>query len=156
MTLSAIVAMTPDRVIGKDGDLPWHLPEDLRFFKKTTSGHPIVMGRKTFDSIGRPLPHRQNIVITRNSKWQHEGVEVIHHPDDLEGLKLLHSHLFVIGGADIYRLFLPRLHELIVTHVHQPHAGDTVFPEYQKLFPKTEILSKNDQFTIKRHLKTQS
>ena len=77
MTLAAIVAMTPGRIIGRDNNLPWHFPEDLRFFKRTTRDHPVVMGRKTFESIGRPLPDRQNIVITRDSSWSAGGVEVI-------------------------------------------------------------------------------
>jgi dihydrofolate reductase len=156
MTLTAIVAMTPERVIGKEGDLPWHLPEDLKFFKRQTSGHPIVMGRKTFDSIGRPLPKRQNIVMTRDQNWQHDGAETIHHPDDLTSLNLLDPLAFIIGGAEIYRLFLPHLDELLITHVHQPHPGDTIFPEYDDLFPCSEILSKNNDFTIKRHFKSQS
>ncbi len=156
MTLTAIVAMTPERVIGKDGDLPWHLPEDLKFFKRQTSGHPIVMGRKTFDSIGRPLPKRQNIVMTRDPAWKHEGVDTIHHPDELASLDLLDPLAFIIGGAEIYRLFLPQLDELLITHVHEAHPGDTLFPEYEDLFPEMEILSKNNDFTIKRHSKTQS
>ena len=77
MKLTAMVAMTPERIIGKDNDLPWHLPEDLKLFKKTTSGHPIVMGRKTWDSIGRPLPKRQNIVLTRNADWSVEDLQLI-------------------------------------------------------------------------------
>ena len=156
MQLSAIVAMTPDRVIGKGGDLPWHLPEDLKFFKRTTSGHPIVMGRKTFDSIGRPLPKRQNIVITRDPSWEQEGASVIHSPDDLSSLELQDPLIFIIGGAEIYRLFLPHLDELIITHVHEAHPGDTIFPEYEDLFPESEILSHTDDFTIKRHFKIQS
>ncbi|RYD45633.1 MAG: dihydrofolate reductase, partial [Verrucomicrobiaceae bacterium] len=71
--LTAVVAMTPDRIIGKNGGLPWHLPEDLAFFKRTTSGHPIVMGRKTYESIGRPLPKRRNIVLTRDRQWSASG-----------------------------------------------------------------------------------
>jgi dihydrofolate reductase len=80
MILTAIVAMTPEHIIGKGGDLPWNLPDDLKFFKEHTSGHPIVMGRKTFDSIGRPLPKRQNIVLTRDPEWSHIGVEMIQEP----------------------------------------------------------------------------
>ena len=78
--------MTPRRVIGRDGGLPWHLPADLAFFKKTTTGHPIVMGRKTYESIGRPLPNRRNIVLTRDPDWSAEGVEVIHRPEDIDDL----------------------------------------------------------------------
>lgn len=81
--LIAVVAMDPNRLIGRDGSLPWHLPEDLAFFKKTTLGHPVLMGRKTFESIGRPLPKRRNIVLTRDRSWSHPGVEVIHSPDEI-------------------------------------------------------------------------
>ena len=101
MTLTAIVAMTPERVIGRDNRLPWHLPEDLRFFKRATSGHPVVMGRKTFDSIGKPLPARQNIVLTRDHAWSTEGVEVIHDPDELASLQLEEPNVFIMGGAQI-------------------------------------------------------
>ena len=79
MKLTAIVAMTPERVIGRAGDLPWHLPEDLKFFKRTTSGHPIVMGRKTYESIGKPLPKRQNIVLTRDENWAPDGIAFQRH-----------------------------------------------------------------------------
>ena len=153
MKLTAIVAMTPERVIGKDEDLPWHLPEGLKFFKEHTSGHPIIMGRKTFDSIGRPLPKRQNIVITRDPTWQHDGVETIHHPDELKQLEFITPEAFIIGGAEIYKIFLPVLDELVITHVHEPYPGDTFFPEYRDLYPESEILSKNVDFTIKRHFK---
>ena len=153
MKLSAIVAMTPDHIIGRDGDLPWHLPEDLKFFKKTTSGHPILMGRTTFDSIGRPLPKRQNIVLTRDPAWSHEGVEVIHEPSQLSSLDLLHDTVYIIGGAQIYDLFLDQLDELIVTHVHENHSGDTRFPAFAHLFPENEEIATNNDFTIKRYFK---
>jgi len=130
MKLTAIVAMTPERIIGKDGDLPWNLPDDLKFFKQHTSGHPIVMGRKTFDSIGRPLPKRQNIVITRDPAWHHNGVESIHHPQELKELSLIDPQVFIIGGEQIYRFFLPILEDLIITHVPDCYEGDTQFPEY--------------------------
>ncbi|HEY8990640.1 MAG TPA: dihydrofolate reductase, partial [Luteolibacter sp.] len=104
--LIAVVAMTADRVIGRDGTLPWHLPEDLQFFKRTTSGHPIVMGRKTFESIGKPLPKRRNIVLTRDPSWQAPGVEVIHSPAELLNLPDLGDTVFLIGGAEIYAAFL--------------------------------------------------
>jgi dihydrofolate reductase len=129
--LTAIVAMTQDRVIGKAGSLPWHLPEDLAFFKRTTSGHPIVMGRKTFESIGRPLPKRRNIVLTRDHEWSAPGVEVIHHPDELESLPDLDGQVFIIGGAEIYLAFLPKLDDLIVSHVFGDHDGDTRLPEFE-------------------------
>lgn len=148
--LTAIVAMTPERVIGRDGTLPWHLPEDLAFFKKTTLGHPIVMGRKTFESIGRPLPKRRNIVLTRDPAWRMDGTDVIHHPDQLDGLTDLGSKVFIIGGAEIYQAFLPMLDELIISHVLENHPGDTWFPEFQDRFPNSEILESFPDFEVRR------
>ena len=100
--------MTKDRVIGHAGNLPWHLPDDLAFFKRTTSGHPIVMGRKTFDSIGRPLPKRKNIVLTRDQAWVHPGVLVIHEVSELAALTEDDDIVYVIGGAEIYQEFFPQ------------------------------------------------
>jgi dihydrofolate reductase len=153
MKLTAIVAMTPERVIGKDGDIPWSLPDDLKFFKKQTSGHPIVMGRKTFDSIGRPLPLRQNIIITRDPAWHHDGVESIHHPKELKEFSLIDRQVFIIGGEQIYRFFLPMLDDIVVTHVPDSYEGDTYFPDYKHLFPKSEIILEQEEFIIKRHFK---
>lgn len=153
MKLTAIVAMTPERVIGKDGGLPWHLPDDLKFFKKRTSGHPIVMGRKTFDSIGKPLPHRQNIVITRDPAWHHDGVESIHHPKELNEFALIDQQVYIIGGEEIYRFFLPIISDLIITHVPDSIEGDTYFPEYKEFFPKSELIWEQDDFVIRRHFK---
>lgn len=148
--LIAIVAMTPDRVIGRNGTLPWHLPEDLAFFKRTTSGHPIVMGRKTYESIGRPLPKRRNIVLTRDGAWSAPGVEVIHTPEQLDGLHDLPPCVFIIGGAEIYAAFLPRLDALLVSHVRERHEGDTRFPEFESEFPRSEVLETHDAFEVRR------
>jgi dihydrofolate reductase len=153
MTLTAIVAMTPERIIGKDGDLPWNLPDDLKFFKQHTSGHPIVMGRKTFDSIGRPLPKRQNIVITRDPAWHHNGVETIHHPKELNEFPLIDQQVFIIGGEQIYRFFLPILNDIIITHVPDCYEGDTFFPQYEHLFPNSELIWKQKEFVIRRHFR---
>lgn len=143
--------MTSDRIIGRDGTLPWHLPDDLAFFKKTTSGHAMVMGRKTFDSIGRPLPKRQNIVLTRDETWQHTGVDVIHEPAELWARIRMPGDVFIIGGAEIYQVFLPILDAMLITHVHHEHAGDTRFPEYESMFPRAEVIMEHEQFTVKRH-----
>jgi dihydrofolate reductase len=153
MNLTAIVAMTPERVIGKNGTLPWHLPDDLKFFKQQTEGHAIIMGRKTFDSIGKPLPHRQNFVITRDPAWHHDGVESIHQPQELREFPLVDQRVFIIGGAQIYRFFLPILTDIIITHVRESHEGDTYFPEYEDLFPKSELIWGQEEFVIKRHFK---
>lgn len=148
--LTAIVAMTSDRIIGKGGDLPWHMPEDLKFFKRTTSGHPIVMGRKTYDSIGRPLPKRRNIVLTRDETWSAEGVDVIHRPEDLVNLPGIEGRVFVIGGSEIYAAFMPQLDDLLVSHVFQDHEGDTRFPEFESQFPNQELIEKFDDFEVRR------
>lgn len=148
--LTAIVAMTPSRVIGRSGDLPWHLPEDLAFFKRTTSGHPVVMGRKTYESIGRPLPKRRNIVLTRDETWSADGVEVIHRPGDLETLEGLGSRVFVIGGAEIYAAFLSKTDELLVSHIATEYEGNTRFPEFEHLFPVCGVVEEHDDFVVKR------
>ena len=138
MILSAIWAMTRNRVIGKDGDLPWRLPDDQRFFRRTTLGKPIIMGRKTFDEIGRPLPKRRNIVLSRRGldaegmELDAQGVEVAR---DLESaLALARSdapeEAFVIGGAQIYSLALPLLDRLYMTLIDTELEGDTWFPEF--------------------------
>ena len=150
MKLTAIVAMTPDRIIGRDGTLPWHLPEDLAFFKRTTSGHPILMGRKTYESIGRPLPKRRNIVITRDSAWSADGVEVIHSPKALPSLGI-EGEVFIIGGSEIYQSFLSQLDELLVSHIFQSYHGDTRFPEFEHLFGPAEVLETHDAFEVRRY-----
>jgi len=149
--LTAIVAMTPERVIGRDGGLPWHLPADLAFFKRTTRGHAVVMGRKTWESIGRPLPHRRNIVLTRDRDWSAEGAEVIHSPAELSGLLGdVTEKAFIIGGAEVYAAFLADLDDLLVSHVLACHAGDTFFPEFEELFPRSEILESHPDFVVRR------
>jgi dihydrofolate reductase len=153
LQLTAVVAMTEERVIGNRGTLPWHLPEDLAFFKTTTSGHPIVMGRKTYESIGRPLPKRRNIVLTRDPSWTTPGVEVIHHPQDLWNLPSLTGRVFIIGGAEIYSAFMTQLDDLLVSHVFETHPGDTWFPEFKDVFHLTEVLETHSTFEVRRHFR---
>lgn len=141
--------MTPSRVIGNGGGLPWHLPADLAFFKRTTSGHPIVMGRATYDSIGRPLPQRRSIVLTRNPDWAVPGVEAIHHPADLLQLADLGTRVFIIGGGAVFREFLPLLDELLISHLDTEYPGDTYFPEFEEAFGHAETLEAHPQFTVK-------
>lgn len=126
-TLSLIVATDRNNGIGIDNTLPWRLPEDLAFFKRTTSGHPIIMGRKTFDSIGRPLPNRRNIVVTRNPDWTQEGVE---RAGSLEEAVQLagDGELFVIGGAQIYVDAIKLADKLIVTEIDAAYDCDAFFP----------------------------
>ena len=150
MHLVAIVAMTSDRVIGRNGTLPWHLPDDLAFFKRTTSGHPIVMGRKTFESIGRPLPKRRNIVLTRDPNWSAPGTEVIHSPEELSKLPDIGCTVYIIGGAEIYQAFLPLTDEILVTHVREDHEGDTRLPRFEDEFPHSTLVESHAQFDIRR------
>ncbi len=153
LKLTAIVAMTPDRVIGKDGGLPWHLPEDLKLFKRHTTGHPIVMGRKTWDSIGRPLPNRQSIVLTRDPAWTAEGATVIHCPDDLQKIQLIDPQVYIIGGAQVYDLFMPKLDEILVSHVYENYPGDTCFPPFMADFPHVTTEETYATFELRRYTK---
>ena len=125
--LTLIVATDSAGGIGIRNTLPWKLPQDLAHFKRTTTGHPILMGRKTFESIGRPLPNRRNIVITRNPTWQHDGVDMV---NSLDAALLLTDaqEVFVIGGAEIYALALPMADRLIVTEIAQRFDCDAFFP----------------------------
>ena len=153
MKLTAIVAMTPDRIIGKDGTMPWHLPEDLKLFKRHTTGHTIVMGRKTWDSIGKPLPNRQSIVLTRDPNWAAEGATVIHNPEELAHLDLISDHVFIIGGAQIYSVFMPQIDEILVSHIYQSPDGDTRFPEFESIFPRVTVEEKYETFELRRYTK---
>lgn len=152
MTLTGIVAMTPDRVIGRDGALPWHLPADLKFFKRTTLGHPIVMGRTTFESIGRPLPRRRNLVLTRDPEWRAEGVETLRSPAALSKLDL-GEKAFIIGGAEVFRALLDQLDELLVSMLRSAHDGDTFFPPFEHLFGIPLTLESHDAFEVLQYLK---
>jgi dihydrofolate reductase len=125
--LTIVVATDMRRGIGIDNKLPWHLPEDLAHFKRTTSGHAVIMGRKTFDSIGRPLPNRRNIVVTRNPTWKHDGVEAVASVDAAIAL-LGDEEAFVIGGAQIYAEALPRTSQLVVTEIGKTFDCDAFFP----------------------------
>lgn len=125
--LTLIVAIDAERGIGVDNKLPWHLPEDLAHFKRLTSGHPIIMGRKTFDSIGRALPNRRNIVVTRNPDWQHDGVEAV---DSLQAAIALvgEAPAFIIGGAQIFNDAMALAERMEVTEIAHTFACDTFFP----------------------------
>ena len=128
MAITIIVAKSNNGIIGKDGDLPWRLPEDLKRFKRLTTGNIVVMGRKTYDSIGRPLPNRKNIVISRNTSLKIEGVEVEY--DLISVLKRnQEENVYVIGGGQIYVDALPFTEKLEVTEVDVELVGDTSFPE---------------------------
>lgn len=128
--LTVIVAKAENNVIGNENQLIWHLPNDLKHFKNLTSGHPIIMGRKTFESIGKPLPNRTNIVITRNSNWNSEGVLPANSLEQaIEKAKEFDSEIFIIGGGKIYEQTMNLADVLVVTEVHHSFEGDTKFPE---------------------------
>ncbi|OHE77626.1 MAG: hypothetical protein A3F67_10155 [Verrucomicrobia bacterium RIFCSPHIGHO2_12_FULL_41_10] len=152
--MKAIAAMAKNRVIGVEGTIPWHLPEDFRFFKQTTLGHPIVMGRKTYKSLGKPLPGRQNIVLTRSPLAIPE-VTVIHQPEELHELGIPSEEIFVIGGSEIYRLLLPKCDEILITHVHREVIGDTFFPAFENDFDEGTDVLENPDFTVKRYRRLQ-
>ena len=136
MMLSLIWAMAQNRVIGRNNSLPWYLPEDLKYFKKITLGKPVIMGRKTYESIGKPLPGRTNIVITRNADYQAEGIKVVNDLqaalDICESIAVIDGNheVCVIGGAEIYRHAFPQADRLYLTQVHADVEGDTYFPEF--------------------------
>lgn len=127
----AILARADNGVIGHDGALPWHLPADLRRFKALTMGHPMIMGRKTFDSFPKPLPGRRHIVLTRNAGWQADGAEVAHSVDEALATAQTPTHdVYVIGGAQVYRLMAPHLTRIELTEVHCDAVGDTHMPAF--------------------------
>lgn len=130
--LTIIVAWEAQHGIGINNTLPWRLPEDLAHFKRTTSGHPIIMGRKTFDSIGRPLPNRRNIVITRNPDLRHDGIESVNSVSAAIALTG-EAEAFIIGGAQIYEETLPLATRLIVTEISKHFDCDAFFPALDKL-----------------------
>jgi dihydrofolate reductase len=125
--ISFVVAMDKNRGIGKNNDLPWYLPDDLRHFKKVTMGKPIVMGRKTYESIGKPLPGRENIVVTRDASYKAEGTTIIHSVDEVLSRKA--DEICVIGGTEIFKMFLPAADRLYITEIHETFEADTFFPE---------------------------
>ena len=158
LDVTIVVARAKNGIIGNQGALPWHLPADLKRFKAITVAKPVVMGRKTFESIGKPLPGRQNIVMTRDPAWTADGVTVV--PNlaeavaaaglDPNGLRGVRGDLMIIGGAEIYQAFLPHTDEVLVTHVLEPHAGDTYLPRFEDEFPHSSLVETHPQFEIRR------
>ena len=131
MRISLIVAMAKNRVIGNNNQMPWHLPADFAYFKKVTLGHPVIMGRKTFESIGRPLPGRRNIVVSRNPAFRAEGIEVV--PSLDAAISACQSaDVFVIGGATLYAEALPFVDRIFLTEVDAMPEGETLFPLLEK------------------------
>ncbi|MGO1297663.1 MAG: type 3 dihydrofolate reductase [Vibrio sp.] len=137
MLISMIAAMANDRVIGHDNQMPWHLPADFAWFKQCTLGKPIIMGRKTYDSIGRPLPGRPNIVISRDSELLIEGVSTVTSIDEALALTAEYEEVMVIGGGSIYAACLPRADRLYITEIKADLSGDTHFPDWGKGWRET-------------------
>lgn len=148
--ISLLVAMDQNRLIGRNNQLPWHLPEDLRYFKKTTMGHTIVMGRKTFESIGKPLPGRENMVMSRNRNFQPEGCVVIHswEPVMERNSRNPDQEIFVIGGQRLFEQAIAFADRMYITEIDEQFEGDTFFPAFDpsewQLISKTKG-KKDDQ-----------
>jgi dihydrofolate reductase len=142
--LSLLVASDENNVIGKDNKLPWYLPNDLKYFKNLTWGMPILMGRKTFESIGKPLPGRTSIVITRNKDWQQEGVVVVHSVEEAidKAKEQDIREVFVIGGAEIFRTSFDKANRIYLTRIHHRFEGDVYFP----------VLNDQEWHLVKSHL----
>ncbi len=134
MRLSILVAMAKNRVIGRNNTLPWHLPADLKHFKSLTMGHPMIMGRKTYESIGKPLPGRINIIVTKQSNFQAPGTAIVNSIEEaLERSKassITNRECFIIGGAELYQQTLKLCHRLYITEIQSDFEGDTFFPEF--------------------------
>jgi dihydrofolate reductase len=128
VTLSFVFAMGRNREIGLNNQLPWRLPADLKFFKKVTMGHPIIMGRKTYESIGRPLPGRTNVIVTRQQDFQAAGCTVVHSIDEVNQT-FANDEVYVIGGTELFKSFLPQADQLIVTYIDADFEADTYFPD---------------------------
>ena len=147
MVLCLIVASTDGGVIGKSNQLPWHLPEDLKYFKEVTLGKTIIMGRKTFESVGRPLPKRRNYVITRQPEFKPEGVEVFSSLSEAlsaaEKSSKSQDEVFIVGGGEIYRESLPLVKRAYVTEIHQAFEGDATFP-LESVRKEFKVISRKD------------
>ena len=142
----AIAAMSENRVIGRGNEIPWHIPEDFKWFKETTMGHVLVMGRRTFESIGKALPGRETMVLTRG-EFSHPDVTVIRSLDEIAPL-LEGRDCFIAGGAEVYEQALPRCSELFLTLVKREGEGDVFFPEFENYFEEVEVLREEAEFRI--------
>ena len=142
----AIAAMSLNRVIGAGGKIPWHLPEDFKWFKQMTTGHVIVMGRKTFESLGKPLPNRTTIVLSR-SAFSHPGVQTVRNLDELSGMVAVRK-VFICGGAQVYEQALPLCSDLYLTLVKREVAVDAFFPPFEDRFELVGELRDTPEFKI--------
>jgi len=143
----AIAAMTESRVIGSGNRIPWRIPGEQKWFKEVTMGHPILMGSRTFESIGRPLPGRQNLVVSRSRTWP--GVEMIRDLSRFDP-EQYSAEVYVIGGAEIYTQLLYRCRELLITRVKTEYEGDAYFPEFESTFRLTEQIRETPDYVIQR------
>ncbi|MET3113711.1 dihydrofolate reductase [Pedobacter sp. CG_S7] len=132
MIVSLVVAMSTNNAIGKDNQLLWHLPADLKHFKDITSGHTIIMGRKTYESVGKALPNRRNIVITRNTHLKLTGVEVMHSLKEALNSSKEENEVFIIGGAEIFNQSIKLANKIYLTRINESYEADTFFPEIDK------------------------
>ncbi|MDX6372055.1 MAG: dihydrofolate reductase [Nocardioidaceae bacterium] len=148
MTVTLIAAVARNGVIGADGGIPWHLPEDFAHFKATTLGHTLLMGRATYDSIGRPLPGRTTIVLTRDPDWRAEGVLVAGSIE--EALAMAEGDVFVAGGAAVYAAALPYADEQLLSEVDLEPEGDTFYPAYDRAEWREVSRESRDGFTVVR------
>lgn len=147
--LKAIAAMSLNRVIGNGNQIPWHLPDDFKWFKATTTGHIIVMGRKTFESIGKPLPNRETIVLSR-SAFSHPGVKTLPRLEELPNI-IGDKQVFICGGAQVYEQALPLCSELLLTMVNREVEGDAFFPRFEDQFELVEEIRDTPEFKILRY-----
>ena len=146
----AIVAVAEDGVIGRGGDLPWRLSEDLKWFKRITLGHTILMGRKTWESLPGALPSRQNWVLSRTAN-QKDGMSVFRSMEEVQQALVPAQTLFIIGGGEIYSMALPLCHELFISEVRRKVPdGDAFFPNYKDQFRPVEVLDDNPNFLLRR------
>jgi len=152
--LVAIFAMASNRVIGRDGGIPWHLSEDWKLFKKTTLGYPIVMGRKTMESLPRRLPGRRSIVISHSPTGIPKGYEWVGSCGEALELLKEEEKVFLIGGARIFAEMLPSCDEVLLSYVFLPYEGDTLLPAFEEGFEMKEILYKNEDFELRRYVRT--
>lgn len=139
MTLSILVAHDQQRVIGYNNAVPWHLPNDLKHVKKLSTGNTLVMGRRTFESIGKPQPNRRNVVLTHDTSFNVEGVDVIHSIDEIYELE---GHIFIFGGQTLYEEMMDKVDDMYITVIEDKHQGDTFFPPYT--FEEWEIASSEE------------
>jgi dihydrofolate reductase len=148
--MKAIVAMTGERVIGENNRIPWHLRGEQKWFKEVTMGHPVLMGRKTFESIGTPLPGRRNLVVTRTGNFA--GVELIRDLEKFDPVSYESegAEVIVIGGSEIYQALLDRCNALYVTIVKGEYRGDAYFPEFDSQFEISETIRESPEFDIFR------